>query len=186
MQEVSADVTCPKCKNPNAECVIGNFWKCPVCDRTPAATHQKNPTTLLEIIAHAVAGMWPQGKIDDMVRRRGDIPPVVGDFFGHDSSVQTAWWRIELAAIRIQKCRHNKAELVDYIDWVIGDALHHVILPDLAARTVALRGGGKIESMAGLGVPHWVADDGQILVRYLDDGDGFELRMRAIWKPAQP
>ena len=27
---------CPKCNNPNAECIIGNYYKCSVCD---------NPTT---------------------------------------------------------------------------------------------------------------------------------------------
>lgn len=27
-------MNCPKCGNPNAECIIGNYWKCPSCDNT--------------------------------------------------------------------------------------------------------------------------------------------------------
>ena len=174
---------CPK-GHAGAECIIGNFWKCPVCDRTPTSAKRKEGPTLLEIIAYAVDRMWPQKKIDDMASRRGDIPPVVGKFWSSDSSTQHAWWRIELDGHQISRCRHDSRALVDYIDAEIFDAVANVILPDLAQRTAGLRGlhGRGVESMAGLGVPHWVADDGQILVRVC--AETFELRMRAIWRPA--
>ncbi len=165
-------MTCPKCGNPKAECIIGNFWKCPECDGVRPKAHKSEWG--LDQIAFVVKGMWPQRKLDDAVSYR-KLPRIVGQFFtAPTANTQHAWWRCELEGIQIAKKKHNK---LDYIDARIKLFLDDV-LTDLEQKTAGL---GAIETLYDF--PHWVTDNGQILVRVCAESDAFELRMRAIWRP---
>lgn len=174
-------MTCPKCGNKNAECIIGSFWKCPGCDGARPVARREGPS-LLEIISSTVGQLWPNLKVDDFASRWHGIPRVVGQFWGVDSNTQTAWWACELDGVRIARHRHNARAFTDFIGSSVSIFLSAVVLPDLAQRTIPCRGGRGVEVIGEF--PHWVADDGQIMVRFADVSDAFELRMRAVWRPA--
>jgi len=41
-------MNCPKCNDPNAECVIGTFWRCPTCDAVATAPVPWVPTQAIQ------------------------------------------------------------------------------------------------------------------------------------------
>lgn len=169
-------MTCPKCGNRNAECIIANFWKCPSCDAAPRAPER--PPSLLNRLAKTVDNLWPQSRID----MRASIPRVVGTIpINEVSAFNALWWRIELEHIYLTKYAHDARELVNYVDRVIDSAMDD-IMDDIAQKTIQCRGGRGIETF--MDFPHWVRDDGQIITQVCADSDSVELRLRGFWRPA--
>lgn len=172
-------MTCPKCKNPNAECIIGNFYKCPSCDGTPRASSTK-PSGIFDRVITALQ-IWPQRKVEDYVQghQNAHLPPVVGQIpMNEVRNASFAWWRLELEHIYLTKYAHDPRQFVDYIDGCVQKFLNDLAW-DLANRMVPRPSGIEVFE----GFPHWVTDDGQIMIRVCADSDALELRMRAIWRP---
>ncbi len=171
-------MTCPKCGNGRAECIIGNFWKCPACDATPPArAEQSRGRKLLERIERIVRFQWSPSRVATL--SRSQLPPILGAMpIPLPPDKQHMWWRILLYGPGIERASHAPGEFIDYIDDCIGLEFDK-ILCDLKMATAGVKG---VEVLYDF--PHWVTDDGRIAVQSCVDEDAFELRMRAIWRPA--
>lgn len=64
-------MNCPKCGHPEAECIIGNYWKCPGCDGPEAAhiaeTDDFGSYTLVMNVLRGAPTLWPEAILSSVV-----------------------------------------------------------------------------------------------------------------------
>lgn len=164
-------MTCPKCGDRRAECIIGAFWKCPTCDAAP----KKPAESLTSSLAWTIAQVWPQKRVNDYMFRATGFPTITGQLFRASTpDVETAWWQRYISMQSVLRASRDARTFVDFVELHVArfvDFVSDDLIPKVR--------GARIETMGPF--PQWVTDDGQIMVR-INDFDDAEIRMRAIWR----
>ncbi len=126
--------------------------------------------------SEAVGKLWPNARIASysvgaLPPQRPDIQPWIP---ADRDAMQHAWWRLQFGGMAVLRAR----DWVDWVDAEIGRFLQKDVLTDLAAKV------GKVSAIRTFEIaPHWVRDDGAVMVRQDEMHDAFEVRMRALWIP---